>query len=102
MDDYCLGDWVTLRATYTDRNGQEHQPGAVYFLVMTPSEALLDLWTMHYWGTGMYEVQFPASESGLWRYRSYSTGDGQAAEEGQLLVKESVFIYEEDEGGEPL
>lgn len=42
--------------------------------------------------TGVYHADLGANESGQWYYRWWSTGDGQAADEGTFEIKSSQAI----------
>lgn len=89
------GDLVRCTGTFTDSDGDAQDPTAVYFQVMTPANET----TTYTYGeddevvkasTGIYYVDVDANAEGKWRYRFYSTGTGQAAEE-ELFWVETKF-----------
>ena len=41
--------------------------------------------------TGIYHVDLNADQSGVWYYRFFSQGTGQAAQEGEFTVAKSNF-----------
>lgn len=96
MNQYSKGDLVRCTATFATNAGVATDPTAVIFQVSDPAGTT----TTYVYGTdtqlvrsatGMYYVDVDANRSGTWRYRFYSTGTGQAADEGAFKVKDSWF-----------
>jgi len=93
---YCVGDLLRVSATFTNSAGSEIDPTAVLFSFKDPSGNK----TSYTYGlheqlvkddTGDYHVDISMDESGKWYYRFYSTGTGQAAEEGEFKIEASQF-----------
>lgn len=83
-----VGDVVTLTGTFTESPSSttKHDPTTVSFSIKEPDGTT----TTYVYGTdsevlksavGVYVVDWPATQEGLHRYRWFSTGTGQAAEE---------------------
>lgn len=92
---YDIGDLVRCTGTFA-ASGSNVNPAAVMFKVKKPSGTVV---TYTYGtdaalvrdSTGVYHVDVDATEAGEWTYRFWSTGTGQAAAEGQFLVKLTLF-----------
>jgi hypothetical protein len=93
---YDKGDVVVCDVVFKDEDDVVADPTSVFFVFMTPS----GVQTTYIYGvdgelvkdsTGNYHVDVSADVEGQYHYRFYSTGTGQAAAEGQFLVKDSVF-----------
>lgn len=93
---YDKGDLVRCTGTFTDASGTAQDPAAVLFKYQDPSGNA----TTYTYGTdaelvksstGVYYVDVDADEAGVFLYRFYSTGTGQAADEGFFRVEESKF-----------
>ena len=91
-----LGDLVRCTGTFTDENGDAHDPTTVLFSVKNPAGTT----TTYTYGvdaalvkdsTGVYHVDVDASAVGWYYYRFYSTGSGQASEEEKFEVGASWF-----------
>jgi hypothetical protein len=96
MTIYDVGDLVRCSATFTDQDDTAVDPTGIAFKVKTPAGVT----TTYTYGTdaalvrdstGNYHVDVSMTAAGLWPYRWASTGTGQAAAEGQLLVEASRF-----------
>lgn len=95
---YSVGDLVRISAAFTNAAGTVVDPTAVFAKYKDPSGITTAL-TYGAVGsealvrdsTGNYHVDVNADESGVWRYRFYSTGSGQAANEEQFIVEPSAF-----------
>ena len=96
MKQYQKGDLVRCSAAFATSAGVATDPAAIRFQVRTPAGDT----TEYVYGTdaefmraaaGSYYVDVSASEAGTWRYRFYSTGTGQAADERAFRVKDSWF-----------
>lgn len=92
---YDIGDLVRCTGTFAS-SGANVNPSAVLFKVKTPAGTI----TTYTYGTdvalvrdstGIYHVDVDATEAGEWTYRFWSTGTGQAAAEGQFIVKATLF-----------
>jgi len=90
------GDEVRVQTTFTDGDGVAIDPDAVLFKFSDPSgnttsyeygadaELVKD-------GTGVYHVDIDCDEAGEWRWKFYSTGTGQAADEDSFIIDQSWF-----------
>lgn len=96
MNAYDNGDLVRCTGTWTDAAGTAQDPTAVLFKYKTPAGVT----TMLTYGvdvalvkqaTGIYYVDVNANAAGVWKYRFYSTGTGQAAAEASFRVRLSEF-----------
>ena len=94
---YDVGDLVRVRGTFTDADGDVHDPTAVLFTFKAPSD---DEATSYTYGedaelvkssTGVYYVDVDADEAGDWWCRFHATGTGQAAAERSFKVEASKF-----------
>jgi len=91
MDTYDLGDLVRCSGAFTNSSGTAIDPTSVYFAYKNPAGTLT---TLEYGvdgalvkdSTGNYHVDVSAASAGTWFYRFYSTGTGQAADEGSFYV----------------
>lgn len=88
------GDKPRLTATFEDADGTDTDPTAVLFKFVDPSGNA----TTYTFGVdaelvksavGIYYVDVDCDEAGTFRWRWYSTGTGQAAEEGWFVVEPS-------------
>ena len=94
---YDLGNKPRCTGTFTDVDGVVQDPTVVLFSWVPPSTATPTVYTygvdaeLVRSSTGIYYVDLNANEVGEWRYRFYSTGTGQAAEETYFHIRESYF-----------
>lgn len=95
-NEYDKGDVVRCSATFTNAAGTPIDPTAVIFKFKTPASAI----TTYTYGvdaelvkddTGDYHVDIDANAVGVWAYRFYSTGTGQAADEDIFVVDTTRF-----------
>lgn len=93
---YELGDLVRVTGTFTNEAGDLVDPTVVNFAYIDPAGTRTDL----VYGTdvevvksavGVYYVDVDADQVGRWRYRFWSTGSGQAANESYFVVRPSEF-----------
>lgn len=93
---YEKGDLVYVQGTFTDPLNSDAavDPTAVYVTFKDPSGNV----TTYQYGvdaeltkasTGVYRANIDADEAGMWYYRWYSTGTGQASEPGHFKVRET-------------
>lgn len=97
VKEYDLGDAVTVTAVFKNPLTQAAlDPTAVFFEYKDPAGTVVP----YEYGvdaalvkdaTGNYHVDVDANAAGKWFYRFYSTGAGQAAEEGAFKVRRSKF-----------
>lgn len=94
------GDLVRCRGTFTDGNGAVVDPSVVKFSFFDPNAGPTTNPTIYTYGTdsqlvrqsiGIYYVDLSADIEGIYQWRLYSTGSGQAADEGTITVQESNF-----------
>lgn len=96
MNSYDVGDEVRCTGTFTDSGGSVQDPTAVFFKYEDPSGAVT---TKQYVtdpevvrdSVGVYHLDIDVDEAGMWWWRWYSTGSGQAADEDQFLAEDSRF-----------
>lgn len=89
---YQIGDAARCIATFTDDDGAAVDPATVTFRWTTPAgvsdsyvygtdaEVVRD-------ATGLFHVDLPVTERGLWLYRWESSGTAQAAEKGEFMAE---------------
>lgn len=90
------GELVRLTAAFTDADGSAIDPNAVYVQVKDPAG---NITTYQYNvdaevvkdSVGNYHIDINANQAGIWHYRWYSTGTGQAAEEAWYKIDRSEF-----------
>jgi hypothetical protein len=97
VNNYDVGDEVRVTGTFTDSAGTEQDPNAVFFQYEDPSGTVTALAypadaALVKDDTGIYHVDIDVDEAGMWHWRWYSTGVGQAADEGQFLAEDSRFV----------
>lgn len=94
MKELDVGDVARVEAVF-ERNGSRIDPDTVAVKVKSPSGAT----TTYTYGThaqlsriaaGMYRLEVPVTEAGVWNWRYESTGEGQAAEQGAFLANAAV------------
>jgi len=93
---YAIGANVVCRGECRNTAGNLFDPGAIFFVYRDPSgnETEWEYGTDVQLGredVGKYYAGVPVNEAGTWHYRFYSTGSGQAADEGSFEVAESNF-----------
>jgi hypothetical protein len=96
VNQYDVGDLVRVTGTFTDAAGTAIDPTTVAFKVKKPDRSI----TTYTYGTDMqlvkestgnYRVDISADVKGKYKYRWYSTGNGQAAGESEFEVIKSSF-----------
>lgn len=96
---YDKGDLVRVTATWTDPLNSDAaiDPSTVAIDVTTPSGTT----TPYVYGTdaevkrdsiGIYYMDLSLTEEGTWKYRWYSTGAAQAAEQAKIFAKEVITV----------
>jgi len=94
---FQVGDLVRVTGTFKTLAGAVTDPTAVFFSFQTPAGTTA---TYTYGtdaalvksSTGVYYVDVSVTSAGNWRYRFYSTGTGQTADEGYFSVPYSAFV----------
>jgi len=94
---YDYGDLVRVTGTFTNAAGTATDPTAVLCKYRNPSGTITTLTygtdaALVKSATGIYYTDINANESGVWRYRIYSTGTGQGAAETFFEVSRTVFF----------
>jgi len=96
MNNYNKGDVVRIKGSFLDVDDNPIDPDVVRVQVKTPSGTV----TEYTYGVGsfvtkesvgVYYADVNANASGVWRYRYYSTGNGQAANETRFVIEVSAF-----------
>ena len=94
---YDVGALVRISGVFTDEDGVAQDPAAVFCAFETPAGietirqytvAPLDIIRD---STGNYHLDVDANAPGVWDYRWYSTGAGQAADEEHFSVNDTDF-----------
>jgi len=94
-----MGDAIRVTSTYVDPFNSDTpiDPEDVMFSVRSPCGAV----TTYVYGTdtevvrtdtGVYHVDITIDAAGVWHVRGWSTGDGQAAEEAELVAKQHYAV----------
>lgn len=97
---YNVGDLVRVSATWTNAAGTATDPTAVFVDYKDPAGDITTLTygtdpELHKVSAGVYYTDIDADQAGHWHYRFYSTGTGQAANNGTFRVKPNIFAVEE-------
>jgi len=96
VNQYDVGDLVRVTGVFKDAEGVAIDPSTVAFKLRKPNRSI----TTYLYGTdiqlvkdstGNYRVDISADVKGIYKYRWYSTGNGQAAGENQFEVVKSNF-----------
>lgn len=96
MNTYDKGDLVRISGAFATADGTAVDPDAVLCETLDPAGVT----TAYTYGTdaeltrdsaGHYHLDIDAGQAGVWYYRFYSTGNGQAADEGTFIVAQSNF-----------
>lgn len=93
---YHLGDLVRCTGTFATAAGTATDPTAVRFEVIAPDGTktsytyITDAEVVKS-STGVYYVDVDCDQSGVWEYRMYSTGTGQAASNQSFFVEPTTF-----------
>jgi hypothetical protein len=96
IDRFDKGDVVRVTGSFTNSADAAIDPADVYVVIQNPAGTAT---TYHYGvdialikaGVGSYYYDVNASTSGMWNWRWYSTGTGQAADTGQFYVQASAI-----------
>jgi hypothetical protein len=97
MNTYVSGSLVRVSGAFTGNNGAVLDPTVVKVAVLEPGAIVPTVKTygtdaeVVKDGTGQYHLDIDANTSGVWRYRWFSTGNGQAANESAFEVAVSPF-----------
>lgn len=97
MGDYTKGDLIRITATFTDSAGTLLDPTAVYFQYKNPAGTITSETYSPSSGNiirdsiGVFHLDINANVHGIWYYRVYSTGVGQAADEATFEIADSWF-----------
>ncbi len=90
VNEYDIGDRVTLQATFSDEDGIPTNPGTVVCKVKDPAGATATPSATEY-ATGVWRAQVDLDQEGTWYYRFEGTTPVVAAGEGQLYTKPTQF-----------
>ncbi len=93
---YSTGDLIRVEGSFTNAAGAAVDPTAVFAKYKTPAGVTT---TLTYGvdaalvrdSAGNYHIDIDANSEGRWRYRFYSTGTGQSAQEEDFIVQGSSF-----------
>lgn len=87
-----LNDSVRAATVFKNTSGTAVDPANVFFKFKTPGRVE----TIYQYGvdvelvkdsTGNYHVDIDANETGIWKWKFYSTGSGQAADAGRFTIQ---------------
>lgn len=94
---YDVGQLVPVTGLFEEADGDDIDPSTITLRVLSPS----GINTVYVYGgspdtidkdsVGNYHVDISANEVGDWYYAWRSEGSGQAAQEGQFVVKFTHF-----------
>lgn len=93
---YYVGQLVSAAVAFVDEDAAPVDPGTVSVKYRSPDGTV----TTKVYGTdaavikdstGNYHIDISATAKGIWRYRWFSTGTGQAAGEQQFTVIASAM-----------
>lgn len=96
MNQYDVGDVVRCAGAFANSAGTAVDPTAVFCKVRKP-DGTISTYTygadaaLVRAGAGSFYVDVEATASGIWHYRFYATGTGQAAGEQSFRVRASFF-----------
>jgi uncharacterized protein YfaS (alpha-2-macroglobulin family) len=93
---FTLGEAVRVSMLFTNAAGAAADPTSVRFKYKDPEGLITALVyptdvALVKDSTGNYHVDVDANKVGVWHWKAYSTGQGQAADEGSFTVEESEF-----------
>lgn len=96
MNSYDVGDVVRCSGAFTNSAGAAVDPTAVLCKVRKPDGTITAFThgvdaALVKAAVGNYYLDVEATAAGIWTYRFYSTGAGQAAGETVFKVRESSF-----------
>lgn len=97
IDTYDKGDVLGITATYKNAAGTLIDPTTPKFSFIDPVTNAVTTYTyptdsqLQRLSQGVYYVALRLTAPGIWRVRHWSTGTGEASEEGEYLVKQSAF-----------
>lgn len=87
---YDRGDLVRLRAEFKNDVGTLTNPTAVVLRLRDPA-GVVSTPAATASSTGVYTYDLSLTQEGTWIYRFEGTGAVQAAEEGEVYVRNSAF-----------
>lgn len=99
MNTYIRGNIIRVAGSYTGSTGVPTDPTAIHCVVLAPGTLPVE----YVYGSdaavvrvsaGSYYLDIDADLAGVWRYRWYSTGTSQAANEGAFHIAPSQFPRE--------
>lgn len=89
-NEYDIGDVVRLKGVFSSTNSTALTPTEVTFWVEAPSSTVLALNTgsgsVINPTSGTYYLDVVVTTTGVWKYRIFSTGTGQTAEDDLFRV----------------
>ena len=93
---YYVDQLVTITGTFKDVSAVVQDPTAVFCQYREPNGTITTLTygvdaALKKSSTGVYYVDVDADAVGRWQYRFYSTGTGQAAGEGEMIIESKAF-----------
>jgi hypothetical protein len=95
MNAFTVGELVRVSGVFTNASDAPADPGAVLFKYKNPAGVVTSLAAGNpaiiHGAAGHYYVDIDANAPGQWWWKMYSTGAGQAAEEGSFAVETSFF-----------
>ena len=88
INEYDIGDVVRLQGVFTSTNSTALTPSSVTVWVQAPSSTVLVVNTGSLINptSGTYFTDIVVATTGVWKYRIFSTGTGQTAEDDLFRV----------------
>ena len=89
---YEIGNLIRVTGTFTDSDGNAHDPTSVFCSVLEPDGTQTDYEhgvdpEITNSATGVYYLDQAVDQEGFWYYRWYATGTGEAADESYFRVR---------------
>ena len=93
---YSVGDRPYIEGRWTDAAGELTDPDEVFVRIAAPdgTDETFQNGVDPGWirlDDGHYRYSFDLNQPGMWRYKIYSTGNGQAAATGAIRAAKTIF-----------
>jgi hypothetical protein len=91
LSTYDIGDTIRMTAVYLSTGGDFVDPTTVTFVIKDPSGVEVTRTSastsVTHPSTGTFYTDFIIDEQGVWRWRSYSTGNIHTAGEAEFVAR---------------